>query len=105
MSKVLILVEGQTEEAFVTQLLAPHLASRNVYPVPKLVITKRVKGGPDFKGGVFSYIKVKNDIKLLLKDTSASVVTTLLDFYGLPSDFPGRPTMRALLSNTCCQVV
>jgi hypothetical protein len=95
MSKVLVLVEGQTEETFVTELLAPQLATKQVYPIPKLVTTKRVKRGPDFKGGLFSYGKVKNDIVRLLHDTSAIMVTTLLDFYGLPSDFPGVKTMRA----------
>jgi hypothetical protein len=94
MIKVLVLVEGQTEETFITELLAPHLAARQVYPIPKLLTTKRVKNGPDFKGGVFSYGKIRNDSVRLLQDTSAALVTTLLDFYGLPSDFPGVKTMQ-----------
>ena len=98
MSKVLMLLEGQTEATFVTELLAPHLAAKGVYPAPKLVTTKRMKSGPDFKGGVFSYGKVKNDIRRLVQDTSATAVTTLLDFYGLPSDFPG---METLLAHSC----
>ena len=93
MSKVLILVEGQTEETFVREVLAPHLAGRGVYPIARLATTKRVKSGSDFKGGIVSYGKFRNDIIRLLGDTSAALVTTMVDFYGLPMDFPGRRSM------------
>ncbi len=92
MSKILILVEGQSEETFVGEILAPHLSNRGIYLVPKLATTKRVKSGPDFKGGIVSYGKVRNDILKLLRDTSVVKVTTMIDFYGLPADFPGRRT-------------
>ncbi len=93
MSKVLILVEGQAEETFVRDVLAPYLSGNGVYPIAKLATTKRVKSGPDFKGGIVSYGKFKNDVVRLLHDTSAVMVTTMIDFYGLPTDFPGRMTM------------
>ena len=93
MSKVLILVEGQAEETFVRDVLAPYLLGKSVYVFAKLATTKRVKSGPDFKGGIVSYGKVKNDIVRLLHDTSAVMVTTMIDFYGLPEDFPGRKKM------------
>jgi hypothetical protein len=90
-SKILILVEGQTEETFVREVLAPYLEENGVYPIPKLVTTKRVKSrSPDFKGGISSYGKIRKDIVRLLGDTSAAIVTTMIDFYGLPADFPGR---------------
>jgi len=93
MSKILILVEGQAEETFVREVLAPYLSKDGVYPIAKLATTKRVKSGPDFKGGIVSYGKFKNDIVRLLGDTSAAIVTTMIDFYGLPTDFPGRRTL------------
>ncbi len=93
MSKVLILVEGQAEETFVRDLLTPHLSKLGVYPVAKLATTKRVKSGSNFKGGIVSYGKVKNDLLRLLSDTSAALVTTMIDFYGLPTEFPGRKRM------------
>ena len=40
-----------------------------------------------------SYGKVKNDLLRLLRDPSTAMVTTLLDFYGLPRDFPGLSSM------------
>ncbi len=93
MSKVLILVEGQAEETFIREILFPYLFGNGVYPIAKLATTKRVKSGPDFKGGIVSYGKFRNDVVRLLGDTSATIVTTMIDFYGLPTDFPGRRTM------------
>lgn len=95
MSRVHVLAEGQTEETFIRDVLAPYLATKGVYPFATLVKTKRVKDGPDFKGGITSYRQVKNDITLLLRDTNAVAVTTMIDFYGLPSGFPGCATAPA----------
>jgi hypothetical protein len=89
MSKVLILVEGQTEEAFVKQLLSPHLVAQAIFPIVTIATTRRRPDRKDFKGGIVSYGKVKIDLRPLLYDTSAVLVTTMMDFYGLPSDFPG----------------
>jgi hypothetical protein len=87
--RVLISVEGQTEETFVRETLSPHLLERGVAPIPILVITKVVKSGPSFKGGITSYERVRKDILRLLGDTDAVAVTTMYDVYGLPQDFPG----------------
>jgi hypothetical protein len=95
MKRVLILVEGQTEERFVKDVLDPHLWTLGKTVIPKLATTKRVKRGPDFKGGITDYQKVENDLRRLLGDTETSAVTSFIDYYGLPSDFPGmlsRPT-------------
>ncbi len=102
MKRVLILVEGQTEETFVREVLAPHLLARNVALTPTILATRRVKSGGHFKGGATSYAKVQGDLHRLLKDTGAERITTMLDYYGLPDDFPGltdRPT------GTCYQRV
>ena len=93
MKRVFLLVEGQTEETFTREVLAPHLEKHEIYPEPILAKTKRVKDGPDFKGGITSYERVKNDINLLLPNTNVAAVTTMIDFYGLPSKFPGRANM------------
>lgn len=90
MKRVLILVEGQTEERFVKRLLTDHLVQHDVCIVPTIVVTKRVKSGPNFKGGIISYANVRGDILRLLGDTDAALVTTMFDFYGLPQSFPGR---------------
>jgi len=89
MKRGLVLVEGQTEERFVNECLGPHLQARQLVLVPTIVKTRRVVGGSAFKGGVTSHRQVQRDLGLLLHDSGACVVTTLLDYYALPADFPG----------------
>lgn len=95
MTRVLVLVEGQTEETFVKEVLAPYLAPRNVYPQYTILKTQREVNRPDFKGGVISYRQIRGDVLRLLNDTAAAAVTTMLDYYGLPRDFPGRIDLPA----------
>lgn len=92
MKRVLILAEGQTEERFVKGVLYPSFWKKGIALIPKVATTKRVKKGPDFKGGITEYQKVENDLRRLLGDTAATFVTTLIDYYGLPHDFPGMLT-------------
>jgi hypothetical protein len=102
MKRIHILVEGQTEETFVKDALASHLLARNLSLVPVILKTKRLKSGGHFKGGITSYTQVKGDLGRLLADSSAACVTTMLDFYGLPEDFPGASTRPA---GTCYERV
>jgi hypothetical protein len=89
MKRVLALVEGQTEERFVKDVLCPYLWGHEIDVTPTIAATKRVKRGPVFKGGITDYQKVENDLRRLLGDTGAVAVTTFIDYYGLPADFPG----------------
>jgi len=94
MRRVLILVEGQTEERFVKDVLQAHLWNLAIHPEPKIVTTKRVKRGPQFKGGVSNFRKVQDDLQRLLGDTDAALITTMIDYYGLPDDFPGKQQLQ-----------
>jgi len=76
---VLIYVEGRTEYAFVRETLTPHLEKHGVY-LRKPVIAI----------GLAPYARVRREILALLRDSSVAAVTTMLDYYGLPRDFPGR---------------
>jgi hypothetical protein len=87
--KVFILVEGQTEESFIKNVLSEFMPP-GLFLQPVVVATKRVNSGGKFKGGVPSYPKVRGDVMRLLKDSSATMVTTMLDYYALPPSFPGR---------------
>ena len=87
MKKVLILAEGPTEEAFIKQVLVSALPG--LWLIPTLVKTK-VTGAKPEKGGSVTYYEFKRQLNLLLRDSSASLVTTMLDYQGLHSDFPGR---------------
>jgi hypothetical protein len=45
MTPLYVVVEGQTEEAFVSSLLAPHLADHGVFAMPIIVTTRRGADG------------------------------------------------------------
>lgn len=86
--RVAILAEGQTEEFFIRDLLSPHLAKLGVYAAPTRICTKKVQGQRRHRGGhAGSYSYIQSDIRRLLP--SHHWVTTMLDYYGLPADFPG----------------
>ena len=89
MTRLLMLVEGQSEEIFVKRSLAPYLAESGVYAVPIVLWTKRVPSGGGFRGGACDWPQIRKSLMPLTKDADAWV-TTILDFYGLPEDFPGR---------------
>ncbi len=95
MKRVLILVEGQTEETAVRDIIQPCLLEKDICIIPTILTTKRVKDGKDFKGGVSRYEKIRKELKLLLADTDAQAITTFLDYYGLPGDFPGKKDLRS----------
>ena len=90
--RVLILVEGQTEERFTKDVLGPAFWERGLFFHPTILVTKRVKDGPNFKGGVTNFPKFQNDVRRLLSSAGGALVTTMLDYYGLPLDFPGMNT-------------
>ncbi len=85
MSRIYLLVEGQTEEAFVGELLVRHYARMGLYLTPIVV-----KTSPGHKGGVVSYAKIKPQIVRLCRQDARAQVSTLFDLYALPSDFPGK---------------
>ena len=84
------IVEGQTEEAFVNQILSPYLAGFEVWVRIRCVLTSR-RRNIKHRGGIESYGKAKNDINAWIKEDRNSDVrfTTMFDVYGLPTNFPG----------------
>src|SRR5690349_315463 len=101
MVKVHVLVEGQTEEEFVRGILHEHFSSKDIYLNPIIAKTKRAIGGdPAYRGGIVSYGKIEFDLKRLVQDTSVTCVTTMIDFYRLPSDFPGYGDNKAKIGSS-----
>ena len=86
MTRLLIVVEGKTEVAFVTQILAPALATAGVYASARLL------GTPGHKGGRVTLDRVRRDVSTLLSQESQTFCTTMLDYYGLGTGFPTPPT-------------
>jgi Domain of unknown function (DUF4276) len=87
-----VTAEGQTEQAFVKNILAPHLATFNVFADARGVLTsKDNKIHKEYRGGLISYQKAKADILTWLKEDNHPECrfTTMFDLYALPNDFPG----------------
>jgi hypothetical protein len=91
-TRVHVVVEGQTEESFVNEILAPILWPHKVYLTPRLL------GSPGHKGGNTNYARVKKDIVVQLKQDPTAYCSTMFDLYGLGPGFPGTPP-PANLSN------
>lgn len=89
LTRLLILVEGQTEEAFVKLTLKPYLESFGIYVQNPIVLwTKREVAGNGYRGGASNWSQIQKSLNPLLKDSDAWI-TTILDYYGLPDDLPG----------------
>lgn len=84
MTDVVVVTEGQTEEAFVGKILAEELGSRNVFLSTRLIKTSRTS-----KGGALRRDRVVRALRNTLRERGDTYVTTFFDLYGLPADFPG----------------
>ena len=81
MIRVHVICEGQTEETFVKELLNPHFTQLGITLIPTL-IGKR--------GGTIKFQRLFKDLRIRLSGDKKAYCTTFFDFYGLPSDFPGK---------------
>jgi len=90
MIRLNMIVEGQTEQNFVNQILKEHLALFHIFISVRRVETGR-KRDRIYRGGMTTYLKAKRDIQRWLKEDKNQDVrfTTMFDLYRLPEDFPG----------------
>jgi hypothetical protein len=83
MTRLLIHVEGETEETFVNEVLAPHLYTHGYG-----LISARLLGNArqrDRRGGIRGWNGVRKDILNHLKEDAGCLATTMVDYYGLPA--------------------
>jgi Domain of unknown function (DUF4276) len=89
MRRLHILVEGQTEEIVVREVIAPYFTGPDSGITWSIHTTKRPAGGPAFKGGLSRWPRLHRELEMLLRDSSITLLTTLLDYYAFPDDAPG----------------
>lgn len=92
MARLLIHVEGQTEETFVREILRPHLYHRGFTNVSaRLIGNARQR---ERRGGIRSWRSVRVDILNHLREDTTCLETTMVDYYALPQTgdraWPGR---------------
>lgn len=88
MTRILVHVEGQTEETFVNTVLAPHLRQFGYTDVSARFLgnaRQRSKGG-----GIRRWDSVRKGILDHLRTDRTALATTMVDYYGLPHTWPGR---------------
>ncbi len=91
MKNIYIVVEGQSEENFVKNILTPYFAHKNIFLTAEAVITGKNSKGKLCKGGGDSYKLYKNHISKLAKQFSNAkdyYFSTMIDLYTLSNDFP-----------------
>lgn len=88
MKNVYIYCEGPSEESFVNNILTPFFAPMQIYTIPIICKTSN-KHHQKFKGGILSYEKIKNELRILCKEHQHEFVTTFIDYYGMPHETPG----------------
>jgi hypothetical protein len=91
-------VEGQTEEAFVNEILRDHLLARGYSAVSaRIVGNARLRRQ---RGGIRPWPSARKDIVNHLREDPACVATTMVDYYGLPAAgdgaWPGRARAAGL---------
>ena len=98
MTRLLIHVEGPTEETFVNEVLGPHLYGHGYYVVgARLMGSARQRGN---RGGVTSWPSACREIVRHLREDSGRTVSIMVDYYGLPQSgsrgWPGRAAASQL---------
>jgi hypothetical protein len=98
MARLLVHVEGQTEEDFVNEILRDHLVSKGYDSVgARIVGNARLR---QRRGGIRPWSSVRQDIIHHLKEDVGCIATTMVDYYGLPQHgegaWPGRAKATGL---------
>jgi hypothetical protein len=93
MARLLIHVEGQTEEGFVNDILRNHLVGRGYHSVEARIIGNARQR--ERRGGIRAWHSVRTDIINHLKEDQACIATTMVDYYALPQQGPGAWPGRA----------
>lgn len=113
MTRLLVHVEGETEESFVNEILSDHLLAFGYESVSaRLVGNARLRAR---RGGIRAWPSVRDDITRHLKEDRHCITTTMVDYYALPQTgeraWPGRaaaslapPTQKAIVVNNALAV-
>jgi Domain of unknown function (DUF4276) len=96
--RLLVSVEGQTEETFVSEILRPHLQSFGYASV-----NARLMGNPRLRsrrGGVRKWPEVLRELTAHLSEDRQVILGLMVDYYGMPASpddgWPGRQIASAL---------
>ena len=88
MTRLIVHVEGPTEETFVNEVLSQHLYQRGHADVSARIIGKaRARAR---RGGIVPWEIARQGILNHLREEQGRYVSTMVDYYAMPNDWPGR---------------
>ena len=88
-ANVYIIVEGQTEQTFVRDLLAPEMGHQGIFLFPVLI------GKPGHKGGNIQFERARGDIGKFLQQRPDTYISTMFDYFRLDPHWPGNSNMQS----------
>ena len=103
--RLLVHVEGETEETFINEVLGPYLLSNGYSKVSARLIGNARQRSQ--RGGIKAWQTVRKEIMNHLRADRQSVATTMIDYYGLPQRGSGAWPSRATAGSTSplCRVI
>lgn len=87
-----IVVEGPSERNFIKSIVAPNLGMLGIFVMPSVV------GKAGHKGGNVKFERVFTDIENYLKQRDDTVVSTMVDYFRLDTNWPGMDEIRRRLN-------
>ena len=92
MTRLLVLVEGETEEMFINSVLEPHLRTLGYIQVAARKLGNARQRSR--RGGIRAWSSARTDLERYLRQDREAVVALMVDYYGLPQSgqraWPGR---------------
>jgi len=82
--RVYVIVEGQTEQTFVREVLAPYMAHKNIF------LEARLLGTSGHKGGNVNFERMCKDVRIFLQQEQHTYITTMVDYFRIDSRWPGK---------------
>ena len=87
-------INTENFEYFLTKLIS-------VFDARCVLTSKDRRNGRENRGGMTTYSRVRNDIITCLRSDQTAYVSTMVDFFRLPTDFPGYEEAMSCLDH--CQ--
>jgi hypothetical protein len=89
MKRLIIIVEGYSEEEFVNNTLRYYFIDNGIFDCAGI----KIQTSPNHKGGFVNYEHLKNDIEKILHSEADAIVSTFVDFFRIPTSVPGYQEM------------
>ncbi len=94
MKRLLVNVEGQTEEQFVNEILRPHLSQHGYSIISARLLGSRRERA--FRGGIRPWAGVKREVEKQLLEDRKVLCGVWVNLYALPTDWPGKKEVGAM---------